>query len=471
MKARYAEAESGAGQASPFFFWSNLVLVVFGLAYALIIPPFEAPDELSHFARIYGIAEGQFVLKSHPRELLIFFKNAMTIQDDEDRYVLNKIDHLLAQHEDRIPNIAVNTALYSFVPYFLHAVLIKPFLGGAPSERRFFIMFYFCRFISLSLFIGILNICFKIVSGGGWFIFWTAATPMALSQASVISIDPLVFGSTMMLLALSIEPPRLYSYTMGVVFAVVLLLMSKPTYAPLLLIPAVSAVCDTDAQKYKRLAALLAATAIALAGVLAWYHIAQASNLLSGYTEMFRRITGHELRPATQLWFMVQRPVEFFNIVRNSLSENMRPLFHQFVGVLGNLDIPLPFGIVVLWGLFAVGGLIVSPCPGTVDVNRRLLLGTTCLIAAGLAFIAVFANAFALWMPVGSQAVHVQGRYFHPILPAVFLGILLIRPFHPRIFSWLGNGWLSPALAALFNASGVHALLSRFGLRLGPWLI
>jgi len=53
------------------------ILLGFGLAYVFILPPFEAPDEPAHFARAYSIAEGQVVIRDHPRDLVVFLKEAI----------------------------------------------------------------------------------------------------------------------------------------------------------------------------------------------------------------------------------------------------------------------------------------------------------------------------------------------------------------------------------------------------------
>jgi len=411
-----------------------LILLGFGLAYVFIIPPFEAPDEPAHFARAYGIAEGQIVLKDHPRDLVIFIKQGIealleTRNMRNDMPILVEIGQLLDQYDDRIPNIAFNSAQYSPVPYIFHAAVIRLVMLFDNSPRGFLLSIYACRVVSLMLFVLLMHLSFSLFPPISWPLFWVAITPMALSQASVVSVDYVVFCSCAILLATSLGDLGKHEYLLCLTLSAFFLLLTKPPYIPLLLIPAISVFFIERERKIYKLRSLLFAVTLALTGAGVWNWFANSTGIYDATIGSIKRYIHPGIDPFSQFDLIFRHPVQLFEVMLRTFSADGILFYHQFVGVLGWLDTPVPFWVAVGWGIFAILSIVISDTPAHFGYKSSLLLGITCFCAAILSVILVFISIYMVWLPVGSPTGVLQGRYFHPIAVALFVGTVLIKPF------------------------------------------
>jgi uncharacterized membrane protein len=439
------------------------ILLAFGCAYAFLIPLFEAPDEPAHFLRAYGIAEGQFILHDHPRALVLFLERNMERRHKHQRLaVVEEMKSLLAQHEGRIPNIAFNTSQYSPVPYLFHAAVIKIVLMLDHSPRGLVLSVYAARLATVFLYVAFLFLAFRMLPAASWPVFWIAVTPMALSQAGVVSEDYIVFCASVMLLFASLKNLPPLAYALYVIPSTFFLLLTKAPYAPLLLVPAVSIFVSNPDRRAMRVLSLVCALALALAGVVAWNALARSQGILDLTLEGIRKYVSPNIDPVGQLHWIVRFPLQFLKVVLNTLRQDGLSLYHQVVGVLGWLDTPIPLWTAVLWGLFSVPAILVSKGPDSLNRARASILGAACIVGSILALVSVFATIYAIWMPVGAQTINLQGRYFHPVLVALLVGVVLIKPKEmlsrhgpPLEISILG-------MATVINAACVVTLVEKY---------
>ena len=147
------------------------LLFLLGFLYVFLTPIFEAPDEPAHFARAYGIAEGQFILRDHSKALALFIRHQFKAMDSPETRSMAEYLKRYEQisTEERVPNIAYNTALYSPVPYLTHAAVIKTIMLCNPQGDVFRLQAYLCRIFSLLIFCSMLVLSFHICPG---FKFW-----------------------------------------------------------------------------------------------------------------------------------------------------------------------------------------------------------------------------------------------------------------------------------------------------------
>jgi len=408
------------------------ILLGFGLCYVFFTPPFKAPDEISHLLRAYSVVEGQWIMKDHPAALVRFYLAEAGKWHEATPELRHNVQNLLDHNGgggDRVPNLAFNTSLYSPVPYLLHALVIKAFMVfGQPN---FLVLLYSLRFCSLLVFIGLLCLAFKLFPPGSWPIFWVAVTPMALSQASVVNLDYLLFGATAVLLSASMGNvgPRLYSAcTAG---ALILLMTSKLPYLPLLLVPVAALVIRKN---HQRLPGLIAGMVIALAGGGWWNYIVKSGGIYDNSLEIAQGLfqLNIHLDPLQQLSFIVFSPWKYCQVLFTTFSTHGLILFHQFVGVLGELDVPIPLAAVMLWALGALVVIFISEEPPGFNRKDSMILGSCCLVAAVATTVTVLTSAFMIWMPVGSSWINVQGRYFHPVMIAFLIGWGLVNPLNVK---------------------------------------
>lgn len=404
------------------------ILLFFGLFYVFITPPFKAPDEISHLLRAYSVAEGQWIMKDHPSALIRFY-----LVEAEQRHEMTpalrvSLHRLLAHYGDRVPNLAFNSSLYSPVSYLLHAMVIKVFmLFGQPN---FLILLYFLRLCSLLIFMGLLFLSFKLFPPGAWPIFWVAVTPMALSQASVINLDYLIFGSTAVMLSAGLGNEGVRCYSLCMISALIVLMNTKLPYLPLLLVPVAAVIIRKDNE---RIYSLLMGICLALAGGLFWNYLLKAEGIFENSLDIAKNVfqlTIH-LDPVQQLYFIVFSPWQYVKVLFTTCSAYGFTVFHQFVGVLGELDVPLSSVVVWLWTMGALlMVLFISGAESRFKRRDSIIMGICCIIAALSTALAVMTSAFLVWMPVGSVWINVQGRYFHAIMVVLLTGLILINPLN-----------------------------------------
>lgn len=453
----------------PIILLQLCILLVFGLAYSFVIPPFEAPDELAHFARAYGVAEGQFILRDHSAKLMQFIKEILEERHDaQSVLVLRMINVFLEQQNDRIPNLAYNVSLYSPVPYFFHALVIKILMFFGDSRTILFTTFYFCRILSVILFVCVFYAASTMSRIGTWPLFWTAITPMALSQTGVVSTDFIVYGSAFVVISAGIGKLDDRFRPWWFIVSVFFLLMTKITYITLLLIPAFSMLLGKDSERGSRAKAFWGGIVIALVGSIIWNYLMMQLGIHEALLQIVNRISSHpialNLNPSAQFAFIVHSPFEFIKVISRTLSSSGISLFHQFVGVLGWLDLPIPSPFVFLWAGGACASVLVAEKPRHLSERAFLIYGIICMSTAALTFLAVCASAYIIWMPVGSMTLNLQGRYFHPIVAAILIGAVLMRPFNPKPLFETTTKFGLLFVSILINLVAVHTVLHKYGL-------
>ena len=438
---------------------SLFLFLIIGIFYLILIPPFESPDEIAHLARGYAIAEGQFILKNHPDFLIQFMETIHENQHGKEFPALVKA--LEQTKEDRVPNIAFNTSLYSPAPYLLQALGTEAWrLSGNKNPM---ILFYLLRIISLTTYLGLIWIAVKIFPEGAWPLLWVAITPMALSQACAVSTDAVIFGSAALLYAGSFGTLKTVNYTIVTGCSIFFLMASKLPFLPLLLIPVAAAYLKKN-QLHTRI--LLITIVISIAIAFYWNTLLTKAGIFDNSIEILKTYFNLQLNlnPVTQLISIFQQPIKFCLIFFNTFFDNSITLAHRFVGVLGHLNLPIPFSMVILWGIGSTAVVAMAKQPAEVTGKKALILGITCLIAALLTVVAIFTSGFLLWTPVGAESVNLQGRYFHPVAVALFLGMVLIRPrpipaaFHPTIKSSL------LLAGVMINFAAIYAVIQKYGI-------
>ena len=441
-----------------------VVLLACGLLYVFLTPPFKAPDEISHLLRAYSVAEGQWIIKDHPVKLIRFYlENAARWQGGTPklrRQLQNFLNH--RGDGDRISQLVFNTSLYSPVPYLFHALVIKCFMLCGNSNLL--VLLYVMRICSLLVFIALLWLSFKLFPAGAWCIFWVAATPMALSQASVVNLDYLLFGAAAVLLSASLgnAGPRLYSVC--IIGSLILLMTAKLPYLPLLLVPIAALIIRKN---HRRLPGLIVGMILALAGGAWWNYLVKTEGIFDHSLEIARQLfqIDIQLDPLHQLSFIIFSPWRYGQVLFNTFASHGLLFFHQLVGVLGELDIPIPRTAVMLWAVGALALIVVREEPSGYNRKDSLLLGSCCLVAAGATLLTILTSAFMIWMPIGSSWINVQGRYFHPVMMAFLMGMIVINPLT------VGNrSSIMMRCGLLFTVVMIHGLaLSALVHRYGIW--
>jgi len=399
-----------------------LIIACFCLLYVFITPPFESPDEPAHFARAYGISEGQFILKDHPQELVHFMREQLSRHAEFSEL----IDNILKNEPGRIPNLAFNTALYSPVSYMGYAVVLKIFTLSASTPGRLLLSLYLCRLLSFCFLAGVLFYAANISSSLKWPLLWITSTPMVLAQAGSINIDVIVFGTSIIILLLSIGQMDSWKTIWALIVTGGLLMMAKPVYAPILIIPLVSLAVREIRFKAHKIIVFCLGSGLFLLPACFWNYIIKTRGILAHAIQV-GAIGGYgKVNPSIQLSQIMSDPFHFMYVIFNTFKVCGNDLYHQFVGVFAWLDTPVPVWVTVLWAFSAIFSLLLADRS---MVPRRYIIGAACIIGALFCLFILMLSGYLLWMGVGADVILLQGRYFHVMVAMLMLGISMwIKP-------------------------------------------
>ncbi len=395
-------------------------------AIALLMPPFQAADELNHAERADQIAYGGLL--------------AVRLDDSRAGGTVDLgLDRLAATVEgvrfhrevketramaDRAAGTGwggkgvmsfPNTAIYPPLLYLpsalgqaaartaglsvLHGMLLSRLLNGAASAAAA------AAAIALS-------------GGLAPLLFTTLCLPMVLALFGSMSQDgPMIALSALSAVLLVRAPAIRHGLVLGCA-ALAMVAMARPAYLPLCLLPLLSPV---------PLRARLGAAGGAIGAVLGWTLLADLVTLPQvASVQMARQVQALVLHPGLCL-----------TLLRTTMQiqwDQGCPYCRQAVGVLGWLDTTLPNPYYALTGLVLLAAFCVSCAPASLDTRRRIAVAGMVVAAAG----AVFVLQYLSWSPIGSRTIEgIQGRYVLPLVP--FLGLALPRG-RVRLPAWAVAG-------------------------------
>ena len=392
-------------------------------AVALLMPPFQAADELNHAARANQIASGGLLASRLDDDN----RSGGIVDQGLDRLATTvegvrfhrevKETRAMADRAaavgwgDRSAMSFPNTAIYPPLLYLpsalgqaaarlagvsvLHGMLLSRLLNGAASAA-----------------IAAAAIC---LSGSlAPLLFTLCCLPMTLALFGSMSQDgPMIACSALSAVLLARAPALRHGFGLGCA-ALAVVAMARPTYGPLCLLPLLSSV---------PLRARLPGAGGAVAAVLGW-------TLLADHFVLPHRASS---QMAGQMHALFLHPGICATLLRTTVQTQWSQgcvYCREAVGVLGWLDTPLPNPYYALSGLVLLAALLASRTPGPLGTRSRIAVAGLVAAAVG----AIFALQYLSWSPIGSRTIDgVQGRYFLPLLP--FLALALPHG-RPRLPSW-----------------------------------
>ena len=391
--------------------------LLFGIAFAAVTPPFQVPDEPSHFLRAYLVSEGRLDLFPEPGRIGtdlpaslqrigggplagLPFHPERTIAPAA---ILAGLRAPLAP-ELREPAFFPSTLQYTFVPYVPQAAGIAAGrLLGAPALG----LLYLARLFNLLFAILAIALAIHRLPAFRWLAALVALTPMSLSLLASASADVTTLAAAFTLvsvtarLAWGIEEARRSDLLLLVASSAVLC-ASKPPYMPLMLLAFV-----IPAARFPR-----GRKAVFLAAHLA------LSLLLAAWTLTGARTVGsmnHDpaIDSGRQIHGALAHPLRFFRVVAVDYAVHAPRYLGQLIGKLGWLDTRLPAPLLVAY-LAVLAALLFLDAGPRIEVRpwQRGVAGAAVLAAMVL----VSASQYAVWTPVGADFIEgLQGRYFLPL--------------------------------------------------------
>jgi hypothetical protein len=397
-----------------------LVYAAMGVSLcAVVVPPFQNPDEINHFARADQLAAGVVLARRQaPGQTAAGLVDpgigqAGALFEALKFHPERKITRAMLQQAGailwsrRAEAAFPNTVIYAppcYVPSVIgiwagrllgfsivHTLLLSRLLTGAA-----------CILLGAA----------ALARAGGMapFLLTVLCLPMTLSLFAAVSQDGVLIATAALGAVLLVQGGGRRALA-GLCACLAVVALARPPYLTLAALPLLRAGSP-------RRARLRGALAVALPS-LAW------AGAVAAFT-MGAAPAGAAIQPGRQLAFLAGHPGALWSIAAATLRVQgglggLIPA--QFVGVLGWLDVRLPAPYYAAAAVVLALALLASrpDAPGLGPRARALLGG-----ALVLAVLGIYGLQYLTWTPVGAGHVDgVQGRYFLPLalfVPALRAG-------------------------------------------------
>lgn len=441
-----------------------LISALFGTAFLCLTPPFQAPDENAHFLRSLQISEGRIVSVKYgnatgdylPASVLKFVAHFRPMRFNPEtktnRAQIMASAEYQIDEEDRVfvgfSNAAIHPPL-TYLPQSLGMFLARQF------SSSLLVLFYAGRCLNLVAASFLMFMAIRLTPIGKWVFTVLALTPMTVFLSATLSSDALTNGFSFLLIAYALRcaaGPEERLTRANVLYLALLgcaVGLSKQAYfllpACYLLIP--STKLATQRSYWTGFVAVLGVTFLS---VLTW------GVILRGIYSPADTMVGMD--PRQQLHFIITHPAEFGRALLRTVAQ--APMYlQQYIGVLGWLDTRLPRWVVA-------AEIIVIAIIGLADTSLHLTF-KQCLRAVGIATLVsatVMVIIYVTWEPVGSDIIHLQGRYFIPIGPLVVIAIsglkVAVSPF--RLRSKIAGRLIAATAVPCILAATFYAAYDRY---------
>jgi uncharacterized membrane protein len=433
--------------------YQKLALLVLGCLYVFLTPPFRAPDEIAHFLRAFGVQEGQLVLKTHSREVADAYILWIRTSDPA---TADLIESRLAEFDGDVPNFAWNTSVYGPAGYLPAAVGIRLSRGFGSTVVPVNILLAAARLANLGLFLVGIYWAMSNFKAFSNVIFAIGTTPMILSLGSTVNIDFILILGALYALPLFLADISTSKRASGIIVLVFLCVLTKPTYLPIVLIPALGRPFWTQLS-FKQWGIAFVALAAAALLALYWNQVnldlfANPNPLMAQFLEMLGR------DPVQQMASLRQQPILALSVLGETTRQlDLLKLGHQFVGWLGHLEFPVAGWAAGLWVINLALAISLTPIQLPKQVGWRL--GAVALASVLIGYIILVLTTFIWVTAVGlSNVANVfQGRYFHPLLIPLIMTAAVLLPWKAPEPRRSHLSWLVLILALIVN---IHALLT-----------
>ena len=424
------------------------------VAFALLTPPFQVPDEVSHYWRSRALAIGRTggvspdgrVGDSVPLEAKGLVAATWSELDAGTPYDPNRLVSARRVRVQPRPLVFVRipSVVYTPAPYLpqTSATWITDLLRVQPL-----VAFYIGRLAVLLAAAVCVQWSLRVAGERRWALVPVVCAPMTLFLAGSYSGDAMTIAAALLFTGLvaaaaSLEEPLAPRELRLLTFSAVLLALCKAYVPLLLLLAAIPSRRFRGGRAHFRAAALFV---IALALAL----------LVSAHFASFARHQRRDARTdvARQQQIVADDPQRFLALAARDLRENGRLYAEEAVGRLGRLEVALPAA--AMWCHLAATAWVALCLVPRLQWRFRLLallLVTTMVVLIQL-------SQYLSWTAVGQASIEgVQGRYFLPLVPSLLLALAMRR----RAWRHVAAEWLPALCFVAIDAVSIVRVVRRY---------
>lgn len=408
----------------PFKQWAAtfFAIISLGVVFSALIPPMQSPDENDHIKRAYLLSVLSHTVTEPGLSTGGYFDDAL------QQYQVVMFHALSAKPNARMTSQTAAEAAaikWSGQRHYVDMAGAAPYLplGYLPQAIGLRIgqtlnlgvgtSYRLARLMTLIAIAAIIAYAFTIFPPNA-LVICLLALPMSMFQMSSASADGLSFAWTILAASLfrrgmKREQPFPVKWIALLILSVFFIATSRPQLIAILLLPVVVFSVRNDRR------ALIWSIA-GVAAALGWIFYATSHTVDLRWP---RAVTSKQV-----VAFYLHHPFDLVAIIWRTISNPIiyNSYYHQFVGVLGWLDRPMPAATYTVSGAVLVFAAALS-FSRRVGVIERAIPVLIALAAVLLTFIALLMT----WTELPAEViVGIQGRYF--TAPAILAAYAVSRP-------------------------------------------
>ena len=397
--------------------------LIVGFIYVLALPVGRAPDEESHFFRIYELSTGHIVsdISESGKPGSIEASNIEIIRDFKENNVSYSeiLDNLnvYPNNEDQtfVRTSAYSYNIFSYLPHTIGMIIGKIF------NLPLLVTAYLAKMFNLVTCILILYFSIKYIPFLKKMVFFLAFLPITMQAMSSLSPDGLVISTSIALISFILYSTyvlktKFSKKHLGILFLLCLFIsMGKIAYAPLCFL-----LFAIPKERFKnnknKLLTIFTIGLIVFLILLVWVII--APSLQSSKD------------PSTQISLILSNPLKYVAILIRSISANAS------IYVSGFLSGYLEWFNIVLSPIYIYSNLVIfillcNNASRSYTITR-VFKNLSIVIFAAISLL-IFTTMFIQWTKIGETIIDgVQGRYFLPIALLVPIWFFPIKKYNSK---------------------------------------
>lgn len=404
-----------------------IVSIFIGTFLVILVPPYNSPDEDTHFMYSYEISKGNIIPSVKDNKSGHYVPITILESMDKNKKIIGNIDSKYSysdiNSDTTLPSdytnkgfIGINVQTKPIIAYLAPAFGIRlatylnAYYGGNVSP---IVLLQFARFFSLLVYSIIGYFAIKITPKFKNSFFAILLLPMSLFLRSSVSYDGFILVISALVLAnilRLIETKNVKFRKRDFIFFIITgfaLLNVKTVYSIILfgLFAVPNNVFDGKKNKYKNFISMfIIVILISIARKILYLGLPSETNQLF----------------SQQIDFIINHPIQYLKILINNIFSQLRIMSWWMIGVYGCLDTVVPILIQFLIKLYLFFVILMDAFYEKISISLRIKIIYFILII--LAVFAIYSYMYIYWTPLVSDEIGsnniigVQGRYYIPFL-------------------------------------------------------
>ena len=380
--------------------------LIIGFSMLFLTPLYQGQDETGHISRIYELSNGHMVTKSKTKWPEIEVPSNLMYSNFNS---YKQIEGRLNNKKNNIPYLVdmQYTSVYSLASYLPQTIALRIIRF---ITDNMFLWPYVVRIVQLIISVLLIYYAIRIIPFGKKIIFLIGLLPSTISQISLISADAILISTFILFISKILQVCKEKEKIDNKDYLILLVsglfvALSKLVYLPLtlllLLIP-----LNKKGDKKKIVLMLLCIFLI----TIIWNSLASIS-----------LVNGQGVNVKYYLNYYLKNPLDFINITLHtfiiSVGNYTSDLFGGRNSWYGTLIEDASFVPLVLFILFIINGL---KGENRLDKKDKIFI----LVIMLITYLLISTSLLFTCTPVNyKEIIGIQGRYFIPFLPLIYLVI------------------------------------------------